>query len=282
MNITKMLAPVIYSGARSGIKRTKNCGVTIHNTDNFKAGAGAKNHGTYLQNSGSTVQASWHYAVDDKIITQSIPDNEVAWHAGDGYGNGNMTTIAIEICVNPDSNLEQATDNAAWLAAKLLKAQGLDHQNLYQHHDWSGKNCPSQIRANKPYSWAKFVSKVKGYLNQNDATSKPKPDQILNKGDKFIFPDIYQVSKVSASRDAVICYALTGTPVAEYHWLDAAVCDEVTKGGKKSGDQVLQPGEYVKIKGTFTVLDNDPETDSVYAKVGRRKMWIYAKPLREV
>ncbi|MCR0532246.1 hypothetical protein MKC55_23145, partial [[Clostridium] innocuum] len=66
MNITKMLAPVIYSGARSGIKRTKNGGVTIHNTDNFKAGAGAKNHGTYLQNSGSTEQASWHYAVDDK------------------------------------------------------------------------------------------------------------------------------------------------------------------------------------------------------------------------
>lgn len=282
MEITKMLAPVIYSGARSGIKRTKNAGVTIHNTDNFKTGAGAKNHGTYLQNSGSTLQASWHYAVDDKMITQSIPDNEVAWHAGDGYGNGNMTTIAIEICVNPDSNLEKATDNAAWLAAKLLKAQGLDHQSLYQHHDWSGKNCPSQIRANKPYSWAKFVSKVKGYLQQNNAASKPKPDQILNKGDKFIFPDVYQVSKVSASRDAVICYALTGTPVAEYHWLDAAVCDEVTKGGKKSGDQVLQPGEYVKIKGTYTVLDNDPETDSVYAKVGRRKMWIYAKPLREV
>lgn len=161
MNITKMLAPVIYSGARSGIKRTKNGGVTIHNTDNFKAGAGAKNHGTYLQNSGSTEQASWHYAVDDKMITQSIPDNEVAWHAGDGYGNGNMTTIAIEICVNPDSNLEKATDNAAWLAAKLLRAQGLDHQSLYQHHDWSGKNCPSQIRANKPYNWAKFVSKVK-------------------------------------------------------------------------------------------------------------------------
>ena len=147
------------------------------------------------------------------MITQSIPDNEVAWHAGDGYGNGNMTTIAIEICVNPDSNLEKATDNAAWLAAKLLRAQGLDHQSLYQHHDWSGKNCPSQIRANKPYNWAKFVSKVKGYLNQNNASSKPKPDQILNKGDKFIFPDIYQVSKVSASRDAVICYALTGTPV---------------------------------------------------------------------
>lgn len=275
-----MLAPVIYSGARSGIKRTKNGGVTIHNTDNFKAGAGAKNHGTYLQNSGSTAQASWHYAVDDEMIVQSIPDNEVAWSAGDGYGNGNMTTIAIEICVNPDSNLEKATDNAAWLAAQKLKEQGLDHQSLYQHHDWSGKNCPSQIRAGKPYNWAKFVSKVKHYLGATDV--KSKPDQILNIGDKFIFPDTYQVAKSSRTRDAVICYALTGTPVAEYHWLDAAVCDEVTKGGKRSGDQILHPGEYVKINGTFTVLDNDPESDSVYAKVGRRKMWIYAKPLLEV
>ena len=56
-----------------------------------------------------------------------------------------MTTIAIEICVNPDSNLEKATDNAAWLAAKLLKAQGLDHQSLYQHHDWSGKNVQARF-----------------------------------------------------------------------------------------------------------------------------------------
>lgn len=112
--------------------------------------------------------------------------------------------------------------------------------------------------------------------------AKPKLDQILNKGDKFIIPGVYQVSQVSASRNAVICYALTGTPVAEYHWIDAAVCDEVTKDGKKSGNQILKPGEYVKINGTFTVLDNDPASDSVYAQIGKRKVWMYAKPLTEV
>lgn len=177
MKIIQMLAPVKANGARPGIKRTKNGGVTIHNTGNFKRGAGAKNHGTYLQNGGANAQASWHYAVDDTNIVQSIPSDEVAWHAGDGRGNGNMTTEAIEICVNPDSDLTKATDNAAWLAAQRLKAQGLGLDHLYQHRDWSGKNCPAELRAGKPYSWATFKSKVAAYLgNGTTATdTKPKP-----------------------------------------------------------------------------------------------------------
>ena len=175
MEIIQMLAPVRANSARSGIKRTKNGGVTIHNTGNFKRGAGAKNHGTYLQNGGANAQASWHYAVDDTNIVQSIPSDEVAWHAGDGRGNGNMTTEAIEICVNPDSDLTKATDNAAWLAAQRLKAQGLGLDNLYQHHDWSGKNCPAELRAGKPYSWSTFKSKVAAYLGTTAAVTNPKP-----------------------------------------------------------------------------------------------------------
>lgn len=173
MEIKQMLAPVIYDGARSGIKRTRNGGVTVHNTGNYSKGAGALNHGTYLQSGGAHTQTSWHYAVDDTNIVQSIPSDEVAWHAGDGQGNGNMTTEAIEICVNPDSDIRKATDNAAWLAAQRLKAQGHGTDHLYQHHDWSGKNCPEEIRKGNPYDWATFKAKVAGYLGES--TTKPNP-----------------------------------------------------------------------------------------------------------
>ena len=174
VKITKDYAPVVSSGARPGIKMSKCIGVTIHNTDNSGAGADAKAHANLLKNSWKNKQQSWHFAVDEDGAYQSIPTDEIAWHAGDGgSGKGNTQTIAIEICMNSDGDLEKATDNAAQLAAQQLKEKGLSADKLYQHHDWSGKNCPSQIRAGKPYNWSTFKNKVKSYYNGSDAASKP-------------------------------------------------------------------------------------------------------------
>ena len=176
VQIIEMLAPVIGSGARSGLRRTGFRGVTIHNTGNAAAGAGAKNHGTYLQNSGRVQQASWHYAVDEICATRSVPENEIAWHAGDGgNGDGNCKTIAIEICMNSDGNLLKATDNGAWLAADILRRNGITKAvsgvNLFQHNHWSGKNCPQMIRAGKPYDWNTFVAKVNAHLGATTTTT---------------------------------------------------------------------------------------------------------------
>lgn len=174
VKITKDYAPVVSSGARPGIKMSKCIGVTIHNTDNSGAGADAKAHANLLKNSWKNKQQSWHFAVDEDGAYQSIPTDEIAWHAGDGgSGKGNTQTIAIEICMNSDGDLEKATDNAAQLAAQQLKEKGLSADKLYQHHDWSGKNCPSQIRAGQPYDWSTFKSKVAAYYNGSASASKP-------------------------------------------------------------------------------------------------------------
>ena len=174
VKITKDYAPVVSSGARPGIKMSKCIGVTIHNTDNSGAGADAKAHANLLKNSWKNKQQSWHFAVDVNGAYQSIPTDEIAWHAGDGgSGKGNTQTIAIEICMNSDGDLEKATDNAAQLAAQQLKEKGLSADKLYQHHDWSGKNCPSQIRAGQPYDWSTFKSKVAAYYNGSTSASKP-------------------------------------------------------------------------------------------------------------
>ena len=175
VKITKDYAPVVSSGARPGIKMSKCIGVTIHNTDNPGVGADAKAHANLLKNSWKNKQQSWHFAVDEDGAYQSIPTDEIAWHAGDGgSGKGNTQTIAIEICMNSDGNLEKATDNAAQLAAQQLKEKGLSADKIYQHHDWSGKNCPSQIRAGKPYSWNTFKAKVATYYNGNTDSETTK------------------------------------------------------------------------------------------------------------
>lgn len=173
MNIKTKLIPS-GSVARSGLFMAPRY-ITVHNTGNPNKGADAENHAIYLQNSGKNVSTSYHYVVDDKEIYQLLPDNEVAWHAGDGqYGTGNRQSIAIEICENSDGNLLKATDNAVELVANLMKKYNIPLSNVVQHNHWSGKDCPRQIRAGKPYHWNTFLNKVQAIYN-GIAETKPTP-----------------------------------------------------------------------------------------------------------
>jgi N-acetylmuramoyl-L-alanine amidase len=163
INITEMLAPK-GTNCRPAYAMTPIY-ITVHNTANTSKGAGAVSHGKYLKSAaGSAKYVSYHYAVDDKNVVRIIPDNEAAWHAGDGAnGAGNRKSIGIEICENPESDLRTATDNAAMLCAVLCKTYSISLANVVQHNKWSGKNCPNRIRAGEPYDWATFVAKVCGY-----------------------------------------------------------------------------------------------------------------------
>ena len=120
VKIIKMLAPK-GSKCRPGYALKPEY-VTIHNAGNHSKGADADNHGAYLQNSGQYNTVSWHYAVDEKQAVLCIPENENAWHAGDGgNGTGNRKSLAIEICDNSDGDIRKATDNAVELTAYLMK-----------------------------------------------------------------------------------------------------------------------------------------------------------------
>jgi N-acetylmuramoyl-L-alanine amidase len=89
--------------------------LTIHTTGNTAKGANALAHAK-PQYKGNSRTASLHYQVDEKEIYQSILTNEVAWHAGDGRGTGNMQSIGIELCVNVDGDFEKTKQNAIWLS----------------------------------------------------------------------------------------------------------------------------------------------------------------------
>ncbi len=172
LNIIEKLAPI--SKCRSGRQRTGFSGVTIHNTGNAEKTATALAHANYLRGSGKDITMSWHYVIDSTNIYRCIPENEAAWHAGDGQGDGNFKTIAIEICMNPETNLLVATDNTAELTANILKRNGVfDVKNfVHQHNRWSGKNCPQMLREGKPYDWNTFLSKVNDFLNPVITPSK--------------------------------------------------------------------------------------------------------------
>jgi N-acetylmuramoyl-L-alanine amidase CwlA len=148
------------TAARSGYALVPEY-ITIHNTANKSVGAGAENHAMYMQGGGKDIAASYHYVVDDKDIYKLLPENEVAWHAGDGEsGTGNRKSLAIEICENSDGDLLKATNMAAELTAYLMKTYNIPISKVVQHNHWSGKDCPNRIRRGEPYNWQTFLNKV--------------------------------------------------------------------------------------------------------------------------
>lgn len=170
---------IMSSNHRSGAMRTGFRGVTIHETGNRSKGAGAKSHNTYYHNlakANSTPAIGYHYFVDDGVAYLEMPNNEVAWTNGDGNGDGNMKTVSVEICVNPESNFAIARDNGAYIAALELHDNGIHtvidgvadmvRGNLFQHWCWSPvrKNCPEIIR--NQGLWGEFVQAVQRHLNE--------------------------------------------------------------------------------------------------------------------
>ena len=152
-----IVQPKGKANVRTLIKMKEVIGITNHNTANTAPTAGDEAHARYLQNIENTDSAyiSVHLFVDDDSITQCVPLDEMCYHAGDGNGNGNRKTIAIEICEN--RNYTKAEENAQKLNAALL----LTYPNLkiFKHQDWSGKFCPRKILA-RPNGWLEFTAGI--------------------------------------------------------------------------------------------------------------------------
>lgn len=152
-----IVQPKGLPNVRTMTKMREVIGITNHNTANAAPTAGDEAHARYLQNleNADKEYKSVHLFVDDDSITQCVPIDEFCYHAGDGNGDGNRKTIAIEICEN--RNYEKAEENAQKLNAALL----LTYPNLkvFKHQDWSGKFCPRKILA-RPNGWQEFTAGI--------------------------------------------------------------------------------------------------------------------------
>lgn len=146
-------------------KNNKKLYITVHETDNWNKGADAQNHAD-LQSRGNSRDAAWHWQVDDKIAIQSFSHDFQLWHAGDGKGDGNLNSIAVEICVNSDGVFNKAVQNAADLIKKIMKDEHISSTNVVQHYHWSHKNCPRFLRSgSKGTTWStltKLIGKSSG------------------------------------------------------------------------------------------------------------------------
>lgn len=173
VNIEKRIVPLsnrraIYSGINQ--RRT----LTVHQTGNTAKGANADMH-AWLQHRGYA-RASWHIQSDDHRIIQSFPFSAQTWHAGDGRGNGNLHSISWEICINRDGDYLKSLQVAAEGIAQVLKDERLTVNDLRQHHDWSRKNCPAQIRAGKDgVNWNKFKQMVQKAYDGGTVSKPVKP-----------------------------------------------------------------------------------------------------------
>ena len=80
-----------FNGSRPGTKLYSLEFITIHDTAN--PNANGLTHAKLLKNGYPA--ASWHFAIDDTGAYQSIPLDEVAWHAGDGARKFELTNTGV-------------------------------------------------------------------------------------------------------------------------------------------------------------------------------------------
>lgn len=253
IKITEMIVP-ISSKHRPGTKRTGFRGITIHETANTKKGADAISHAKHYmrlatENSGDCI--GYHLFVDDKQAILMHPLDEIAWTCGDKNGDGNMKTISIEICVNPECDFRKARANAAYVAAYVLNKYGhtnvIDgvsngearkkNANLFQHWSWTRKDCPHFIRAEG--AWNSFVKDVEKELAVICSNEEKTLEQAENKFQPYLIsvdsPDGFlNIRKTPSWDDSDIVKTLKNSNI-KYTIVDEKMLDRSKFGKLKSG-----------------------------------------------
>ncbi|MDP4144478.1 MAG: N-acetylmuramoyl-L-alanine amidase [Bacillota bacterium] len=105
-------------------------GLVIHDTDN--EGATAQNNRDYFNR--VYVAASAHYFVDWNTDIETIPENEVAWHAGP---TANHRYLSIEMCMpygHDTDKFNKVYENTVQLAADMCKRYGWSTQDIRSHY----------------------------------------------------------------------------------------------------------------------------------------------------
>lgn len=120
------------------MRRKPLLGVTIHNTEDLPRVEDDAEQYTRATVNGNMGTVRTHLYTDDIGAWQDLEFDRCNWTCADGSGSGNMQTIAIECIMSGKTGAGnvKARDNAARLAAYLLRQNGLTADNLYTHTYW--------------------------------------------------------------------------------------------------------------------------------------------------
>ena len=124
-------------------------------------------------------KASAHLFVDDDSVTQSVPDDYVAYSVGGSkytdctktgggklYGIAtNRNTLNIEMCDTVKDGTIKAQEativNTILLVRKKMKQYNIDIAHVIRHFDVTGKHCPAYMMDEQ--AWAEFKARILGY-----------------------------------------------------------------------------------------------------------------------
>jgi N-acetylmuramoyl-L-alanine amidase CwlA len=159
--------------------------IVIHFTAND--GDKDENNAKYFRD--NVIKASAHYFVDSNSITQSVPDNYVAYSVGGGrYTNYKVTggasyykkctnanSISIELCDDLNNGFiypsAKTIKNAIDLTEMLMKKYNIPKSRVIRHFDVNGKSCPSYWCGTKAKN-EKWEDEFWDKLNLDDSVKK--------------------------------------------------------------------------------------------------------------
>ena len=143
--------------------------LVIHYTSND--GDSDESNGKYFAR--EIVKASSHYFVDDDSVTQSVPDNYVAYAVGGKCQSAhhpyykvitNANSISIEMCDNHKDGTVHICDktlaNTYALARALMKKHNIDIDHVVRHYDVNGKLCPNCNNLLDDSTWQVFKNNI--------------------------------------------------------------------------------------------------------------------------
>ena len=180
VRIQDYMCEYTYGHCRTGILKTSTEYIVIHDTAGGSPTHTAQSFAQDLFNQNNRENndyISWHFSVGEDGIYQSLPLDEVAYHAGDGshvygdtwysstynkydcIGGGNRNGIGIESCINLGADYNVTLRKLAKLVAELLLENNLSLDRIKQHWNFSGKDCPGVIRHTG--RWQEFRNLVK-------------------------------------------------------------------------------------------------------------------------
>lgn len=177
-SVKKKLLPDSMAGKCYYKTNQKVQWIVIHNMGGMEKGVykGGTNQGSWdwwSKGAGGN-NTSAHYCVDDKEIWQCLEDNWKGVHCGPvrkGHygadrGASNSNSIGIEIADHNKIDKNKSMELAIELARYLVKKYNLSVDNVIQHYDVSGKDCPNWIRANNKWNYFKQQVKTRNETNQ--------------------------------------------------------------------------------------------------------------------
>lgn len=179
-----------YGGKRS-LAKIKY--IVIHYTSND----GDTDEANCNYYNGKNRKASAHYFVDDDSVSQSVPDNYVAWSVGGSKYNNckatgggsfygkctNANSLSIEICDDVRNGKVYPSDatieNVLALTKALMKKYKIPASRVIRHFDVTGKSCPaywcgtsSKNKKWKTEFWNKLSEEPKKEVSKKETTTK--------------------------------------------------------------------------------------------------------------